>query len=474
MSVANKIFTNTLWQVIIRITSIIVGVFNIALITRILGQSNFGFYTTIFAFVQMFMVLSDLGLYLVLLREISATKDRIKENKIVNNIFTIRVLSSAFILLLIPIVIQFFPYQEEVKTGVVYFMAAFFFQSLISTLSAVFAKKLDMPKVVITDISSKIIYLSILVYYFNSISLNFVLLFNSITQGTAFILLYIFLRKYVVLGFAWDFKYWKKIFYYAWPLAITVVLNLVYFRADTLILSAFQSSSEVGLYGAPYRVLEVIATFPHMFLSLMLPLFTAAWLNKNLDKLKKVCQYSFDFFSIITMGMIGLVWLVSKRAMIILAGEDFAMSGGILNILIVATAAIFFGTLFIYLVVALQAQKQMIKYFFITAVLAIVAYFIFIPIYSYWAAAIITLIVEILIVFFAYIVINKNVKIRLNYIVLKKSILAGFLAFIISWFIKDINFILTVIVFSFIYLSVLYLSKAIPKELFKKLLTKDI
>ena len=116
----------------------------------------------------------------------------------------------------------------------------------------------------------------------------------------------------------------------------------------------------------------------------------------------------------------------------------------------------------------------MIKYFFITAVLAIVAYFIFIPIYSYWAAAIITLIVEILIVFFAYIVINKNVKIRLNYIVLKKSILAGFLAFIISWFIKDINFILTVIVFSFIYLSVLYLSKAIPKELFKKLLTKDI
>jgi len=474
MSVANKIFINTLWQVVIRITSIIIGVFNLALITRILGQENFGFYTTIFAFVQMFMVLSDLGLYLVLLREISSTEDKEKENKIVNNIFTIRVLSSFIILILIPLSIQFFPYQEVVKTGVVYFMLAFFFQSLISTLSAVFAKKLAMPKVAITDILNKGIYFMVLLYYFNSINLNTVLLFNSITQGLAFILLYIFLRKYITLSFAWDFKYWKRVFHYAWPLSITVVLNLVYFRADTLILSAFQSPSDVGIYGAPYRILEVLATFPHMFLSLMLPLFTAAWISKNLDKLKRVWQYSFDFFSIITIGIIALVWLISEKAMIILAGKEFAVSGGVLNILIIATAAIFFGTLFIYLVIALQAQKQMIKYFFITAVLAIISYFVFIPLYSYWAAAIITLIVEVLILYFAYSVIKKNVNIRLNYIVLRKSLLAGCLAFVVTWFIKDINFILTIIIFSLIYLLVLYLNKAISKEIFKKLITKDI
>ena len=76
MSVANKIFTNTLWQLVIRVATIVVGVFNLALITRILGQTGFGFYTTVFAFVQMFMILADLGLFLTLLREISAVKTR--------------------------------------------------------------------------------------------------------------------------------------------------------------------------------------------------------------------------------------------------------------------------------------------------------------------------------------------------------------------------------------------------------------
>ena len=80
MSLANKIFKNTVWQVIIRIFNIVIGVLNLGLIARILGQTGFGFYTTIFAFLQMAMILVDFGLYLTLLREISTTKEKQEEN----------------------------------------------------------------------------------------------------------------------------------------------------------------------------------------------------------------------------------------------------------------------------------------------------------------------------------------------------------------------------------------------------------
>lgn len=474
MSVANKIFTNTLWQIIIRAINVFIGVLSLGLITRTLTQADFGYYTTAFAFVQMFMILVDLGLYLTLLREISAVKEQKDENRIVNNIFTIRVISSIFVLILMPIIIQFFPYAPEVKTGVAIFMFSYFFQSLVSTLTAVFSKKLAMPKVAITDLVNKLVYaVSLLYLYKNTGSLNQVLFFNIVSQAAAFSLLLIFLKKYVSLKLAWDFKYWKEIFHRTWPLAITVILNLVYFKADTLILSAYHSPEEVAIYGAPYRVLEVLATFPHMFMSLILPIFTAAWISQNKERLKNSLQHSFDFFSIVSVAIILGTWLVSTPLMVLLAGQDFAASGPVLNILILATAAIFFGTLFTYLVVALGLQKQMVKYFLAAAIVGLIGYFSFIPRFSYWGAAYMTLFVELLIVGFAFFVVRKNVYLTLNFKVLIKSIIAAIVAwFVVSPF-KDNNIILAALLAGFIYIIVLFLTKAVGRQLIKEVFNKQ-
>jgi O-antigen/teichoic acid export membrane protein len=469
MSVANKIFTNTLWQVVIRTINIFIGVFNLALITRILGQEGFGFYTTIFAFVQMLMIFADLGLYLSLLREVSAAKTQAQENKVVNNIFTIRFVASLVMVVLAPIVIQAFPYSQEVKTGVIYFILAFFFQSLISTLTAVFSKKLAMPKVAVTDLFNKIIYLALIYYLFTkSGSLNQVLLAQTIVNFLTFILFYKFLRHYVKLRLAWDFAYWRHVWKYTWPLAVTVVLNLIYFKADTLVLSGFRDAAEVGLYGAPYRVLEVLTTFPHMFMSLILPLFTAAWIAKNFDKLKNTLQHTFDFFSMLTILMIVGTWLISKPLMIMLAGAEFAGSGPILNILVVATASIFFGTLFTYLVVALRLQKKMIKFFLIAAVVGLIGYFIFIPQFSYWAAAYTTLAIEVLIAIFACFLVKKYWAFKLNYYVMLKSLLAGFVTLAVLWSFKDFNIFLTAILAVIIYALILILTRAVSKDLIKE------
>lgn len=454
----------------IRVVNVLIGVFSLALITRMLGQSGFGYYTTIFAFVQIFGILADLGLYMAMLREISSAKDKLSENKVVNNIFTIRLTSSVLMLLLIPIAIQFFPYSQNVKLGVVFFMGTFFFQSLITTLSAIFAKQLDMAKVAWVELFNKILYAGFLLYLFvYGFSLYKILWGNVFSMAIAFALLLLFLKKYYQLSLAWDFKYWKIVWHRSWPLAITVVLNLLYFKADILVLSAYQSPEQVGLYGAPYRVLEVLATFPHMFMSLVLPLFTAAWIGKKMSELKNNLQNSFDFFAILSVAMLFCTWLVSRPLMILLAGEDFAASGAILDILIVATVGIFFGTLFIYLIVAMDAQKQMIKYFLTAAAIALIGYFIFIPIYSYWGAAYMTLLVEWLIVGFSWRVVRKNAKLSVNFKVVAKSLVAGGFAFLVAWQLKAYNIVLVVSLAIFLYLAMLTWLKTIQRDNLKKI-----
>ncbi len=470
MSTTKKIVHNTFWQVILRGANVLLGVFSLALVTRILGQEGFGFYTTITAFVQTFMVLADLGLYLSLLRAISATTDKQEENKIVNNVFTIRLLSSIVVLLLVPLIIQFFPYDPIVKSKVIFILLAFLCQSLVSTLTAVFSKNLVMPKAAWVDVANKIFYLATLWLIFKQgPSITNVLWAQSLSAVLALVLFLLLLNKYVRLRLAWDWAYWRRVFFSAWPLAITVVLNLVYFKADTLILSAYHSAGQVGLYGAAYRVLEALAAFPHMFMSLILPLFTAAWVGKDLLRLKNIWQYTFDFFSILTIGMVVVTWLVSRPLMILIAGADFTQAGPILNILIVATMAIFFGTLFTYLVVALDLQKQMIKYFFCTAVVGLLGYFIFIPLYSYWGAAVMTVFVEALLASFAYYLVRKNLSLGLNLKVLGKSILAGAFTLLIVWWWQSLPVIILLFLASLIYLVALYVFKAINKEIIQQI-----
>ena len=55
--------------------------------------------------------------------------------------------------------------------------------------------------------------------------------------------------KYDKPKLAFDWQIWKKIIIKMWPIAISIICNVVYLKGDTLLLSIFRSQTEVGLYG---------------------------------------------------------------------------------------------------------------------------------------------------------------------------------------------------------------------------------
>lgn len=83
---------------------------------------------------------------------------------------------------------------------------------------------------------------------------------------------FIYAHRYVRISFIFDASVWKDIIQRSWPLIITIVLNLVYLKADILILSLFKSQADVGLYGAAYRVIDVLVTIPFMIGGTILPI----------------------------------------------------------------------------------------------------------------------------------------------------------------------------------------------------------
>lgn len=464
MSLTRKIAHNTLIQFGGKFISILLGVFTIALMARYLGQVGFGQYSTITAFLQIFASLVDMGLSLTVVRLISDPQN--DQQKIFNNLFSLRFFSALIFLCLAPLVVIFLPYDNLVKIGVAVTAISFFFSALNQIIIGLFQKELKMIVVTAAEVAGRIALLVLVVIFaFYNFGLLYILLaviFGSIIN---FAINYIFALKYVKIAFAFDWQVWIKILKLTWPIAVSIAFNLVYFKADTLILSLVRSQAEVGLYNAPYRVLEILVNFIFMFMGILLPVLTAYWAQKNYDKFKQIFQKTFDILVIISVPMVFGTMFVAKDLMVLIAGQEFIESGVILQILIFATAIIFINSLFGYTIVILDKQKQMVWVYVLDAIIALVGYIITIPIYGYYGAAVFTIISEFFIFLFNFIIVSKTIKYIPSFNIFFKSMAASLVMSLLLFLLAGQNVLLLLIIACLSYIISLYIFKGIDKKL---------
>lgn len=421
MSLAKKVALNTLVQVSGKIVATVLGLFSLAIITRYLGRSGFGEYTTIITYLTFFAVIADLGLTLVTVQMISGQEK--DENKILNNLFGLRLVSALLILSLAPIVMVFFPYSQGIKSGIVIALASFLFPALNQVIIGLFQKKLSMDRDAIAEIAGRLVLiLGLLTAIESGAGLPGILLANVASAATSFIFHYLLARPFAIIKPEFDWTLWKKVITKSWPLAITIVLNLIYLRADTLLLSIFRSTDEVGLYGASYRIIDVLTTIPFMFAGLVLPIMTTAWLENNLEYFKKVLQKSLNLMLALAIPLLIGAQFTAKPILVFVAGEEFAAAGSILRVLIFAVAAIFIGTMFSHAVIALDRQRDMIRFYIFTSLSSLIAYLIVIPRFSYFGAAGVTVYSESLIALFSAYCVYKYSAFRPNLNMLFKSL----------------------------------------------------
>jgi O-antigen/teichoic acid export membrane protein len=469
MSLTKKVAHNTIIQIIGKTISTVLGLLSLALITRYLGRDGFGVYTTVITFLTFFAVASDFGLTLVTVQMISG--QTAEEGKILNNLFGFRLISAFLFLAIAPLTVIFFPYSAAIKFGVMIAFISFLFPALNQVIIGLFQKKLDMSRDAVAETIGRLILLAgiILTEKF-SWGLNGLLVATVISAAINFLSHYLLARKFTAIKAEFDWLIWKKIFSKSWPLAITIVLNLIYLRADTLILSLLRSEGEVGLYGATYRIIDVLTTIPFMFAGLILPIMTAAWAENNHSYFHKVLQKSFDFMAILAIPLIIGTQFLGQPVMLFAAGRDFAPSGAILRVLIFAVAAIFLGTMFSHAVIALDRQKKMIGLYLFTSLSSLIAYFILIARFSYFGAAAVTIYSETLIAFFSAYCVWKYSRFRPNLKITLKAIISGLVMGVSLYFLTPLyqntlgGVIFVIFVASLLYFLVLYLLGGIKKE----------
>ena len=393
MSLTKAIAGNTAVQVAGKFTGVLLSVLTVAVMTRHLGRTGYGEFTTAISFLQFFGILVDFGLTLTMIKMIS--EPGADERRIVTNIFTLRVISGVFFFGLAAIIAQFFPYNQSVRLAIAVGSISFLCVSLSQIFTGVFQKKLAVRLAAIAEVAGRG---ALLVGVFwaaragaGLLTIMTILAASNILQ---LVLSLAFARRLVNFGWAADLPLWRVIFRQSWPIGLAIIFNLVYLKGDVIILSLFRTRAEVGLYGAAYKVLDVITILPTVFMGLVLPVLANVWTSGDRQDFNRKLGRAFEFLSILAIPLVFGTIAVASDVMTLIAGPEFAEAGPLLAVLMAAGAMVFWSALYGHTIVAIGLQRRMLWGYGADAVISLALYFLLIPRYGAVAAAWVTLFSE--------------------------------------------------------------------------------
>lgn len=409
VSLSQRIAWNTVVQVVGKIAATSLGIVITILLTRYLGPVGYGTFTFVLVFVTMFGTVADWGLTLITVRE--ASRNPLLEKEIIGNVLVIRLALATLAAMAAVVTIHLLPYdpQTKVLTSIasLYLIAL----SLKTSFQIIFNVKLVMQNWALSEFSANALTVVLLVWLLNSgaglteIVLAY-LVGDFFAAGVAAILGY----RMLPLRLSLVSRHTKMLLLESLPMGAILVIFTIYNRIDMVILSVFSGQEAVGLYGAAYRILEVLILGAAYFANAVLPLLSR-YAETDRDKLRLLFRKSYVVLLLLGVGAAVATYVFAPLGIAIIAGPKFAGSVVALRILALVLVVAYFNHLNGYTLIALGKQWYSLAIALVALVVNVSLNLIFIPIYSYRAAAFITFLTEGLIVVLSLVLIKRELRV---------------------------------------------------------------
>lgn len=382
-----KIFTNTFYQIFTKIVTSGSGFIITILIARYFGAKVYGDFTKITTFISFFYLLADFGLNAVFLQLEE------KENRF-SHLLSLRLFLSLLIIIAVNGLVLLLPfnhYQDtgfspQLRLGSFIFSLTIIFQAIILSSAAIIQKKLRYDLYLFSMTAGALITLALI--FLASIfhmTLEYILLSYVVGNIISAALSLLTLSENIKsLIFSKNFSF--KILKDSLPLGLMLIFNLIYFRADIIILSFLKNTVDVALYGYAYKYFEFLLAIP-LFLSNAVYPFLLGSL-KNLRSYYAFSQKYLLIFLLISILVIIPSWFVAPLIAII--NKDFILSVTIFRILLLSLPVFFLTNILQWILIAKNKKTYLLKIYVLAGLFNIILNLLFIPKYSYFAAAVTT------------------------------------------------------------------------------------
>lgn len=387
MNILGKIFKQTFWQVLGKIVTSLASFIILGAVARNYKEAGTGTFTLTLTFLSMFFLMNDFGFNAHLLRIAKFQWQKL---------LGIRILWSVALIILALILLPFLPFATvSFKQAAIYGVLAILGSGIFVTCNLIFQQRLRYDLSVLSSSIGTLVYLLlVLTLTKNHVSLptlTFAFMMGWIFMGiSSLIFVYPFISpgknlfiKNILPSF--DFEFTKKLIKGSWPIAVTLILNVVYFRADSFLIAIFKNQSDVGIYNVSYQIFQSALVLPTFIMNAYYPLML-----KSLNGIRLV---GLSLLGLAAFGTL-LILVIAPYLVNLLTGGGFLGASKSLQILSLGFPAYFLSSLFMYFLLAKGEYKKMLALYTSGCLLNLVLNLIYIPQSSFIAASWITVISE--------------------------------------------------------------------------------
>ena len=361
------------------------------LFARGLGSEDFGRFNYVLSFVMLFGPLFALGMFNVLLRELSKSPQNAPT--ILKTCLIARIVAGVTISL-IAIAIIYWYLGDTWKFATISLLLVCHITNGFEVYERWFQHKSNNEVLVKWRVCNFAVFM-LLKFYLLYIDAEFstILILVSIEvvcKNLGYGFLYRRYQDYEYKGH-YDHQVFKDVFEQSKYLIVAAFAAIVYFKIDIIMLEAMRPISEVGIYSVAAKISEVCYILPQVVITAMYPnlLEIAKTQPKRYEAL---LQRGFDWLFICALGISVVTFFVSPWIVGLLFGEEYMLAGQILQLHI-------FASLFVYMRVLLSQWLVTISFAQFAlfressgAIVNILLNLWLIPIYGVWGAAIATII----------------------------------------------------------------------------------
>ncbi len=240
------------------------------------------------------------------------------------------------------------------------------------------------------------------------------------------------------------------------PLMVNNLLSKVFFQVDVLLLKPLRGDVEVGYYGAAYRYIRGLDIIPSYFTMAIFPLISRFAESKR-DSLIRAYILSVKMLVMVALPIAVGTTFVARDLILILAGPDYLPQSMIaLQILVWYVLVGFMNSVTHYVLIAIQQQRFLTKAFVVGAAFNIVANLLLIPRFGYVAAAVTTVLSEVVLFVPFYYCVRKNLTTLPWVDMFWRPGVAALLMAVAMWLLRHTTALLAIPVAGMVYIVALF------------------
>ncbi len=371
--------TTILWPLILFVITILVA--------KYVGDEKFGEYSIATNYFNIFKDIAALGLPVLLIRELSGSKERASSYFI--NALIIAAVSATSCVILLNTISYLLGYTYSLRLLIFIFSLAIYFEVglkycdagyLSANKTHVFAV-ITMVYLIYQLISTFIILHFGYSIYLLAINYSVLLLFVF-----AFSLGYLKKNIYSISFKQKSIKVIKGILIHVPTFSLLYIVEILIFRADLVILSKYFDHSVIGWYSVAKRF---------MFFIYILSICVANSAFPLLSEKKKEKGSIFDnmnhkivlFIMILSISISLNLWILSKDIVLVIFGASYVKAGRILQIISITTFPLFLSAYMAKIIIVYNRQKYDLAMLFINLLILPFLYYFLIKFFGVTGAA---------------------------------------------------------------------------------------